>query len=95
MFAGRGARLALLDRDATVEAAAGALPGTGHVPLVVDVTDTDALQQAVATVLERLIPRRRFAQPAEIAMAALYLASGGAGMVNGENLVVDGGYTIQ
>ncbi len=222
VFAERGARLALLDRDATVEATAAALPGTGHVALVVDVTDTDALQQAVATVLERLgridvlvnnagivrlapadslsaldwdltmavnlrapfvlsqivgrhmleqgggrivnlasqaglvaidghlaycaskaaiisltkvlalewgprgitvnaisptvvetelgkkawagevgeamkrlIPRRRFAQPAEIAMAALYLASGGAGMVNGENLVVDGGYTIQ
>ncbi len=222
VFAERGARLALLDRDAAVEATASALPGTGHLALVVDVTDTQALEQAVATVLERLgridvlvnnagivrlapadsltaldwdltmavnlrapfvlsqivgrhmlergggrivnlasqaglvaidghlaycaskaaiisltkvlalewgprgitvnaisptvvetelgkkawagevgeamkqlIPRRRFAQPAEIAMAALYLASGGAGMVNGENLVVDGGYTIQ
>lgn len=41
------------------------------------------------------IPTRRFAQPEEIALAALYLASGGAGMVNGENLVIDGGYTIQ
>ena len=222
VFAERGARLALLDRDAAVEATAGALPGTGHLALVVDVTDTAALQQAVATVLERLgridvlvnnagivrlapadslsaldwdltmavnlrapfvlsqivgrhmlergsgrivnlasqaglvaidghlaycaskaaiisltkvlalewgprgitvnaisptvvetelckkawagevgeamkqlIPRRRFAQPAEIAMAALYLSSGAAGMVNGENLVVDGGYTTQ
>ncbi len=222
VFAGRGARLALLDRDASVEATAASLPGTGHLALVVDVTDTQALEQAVATVLERLgridvlvnnagivrlapadslsaldwdltmavnlrapfvlsqivgrhmlergggrivnlasqaglvaidghlaycaskaaiisltkvlalewgprgitvnaisptvvetelgkkawagevgeamkqlIPRRRFAQPAEIAMAALYLSSGAAGMVNGENLVVDGGYTIQ
>ena len=41
------------------------------------------------------IPTRRFAQPDEIALAALYLASGAAGMINGENLVVDGGYTIQ
>ena len=222
VFAGRGARLALLDRDGTVEATAAALPGTGHLALVVDVTDTKALEQAVAAVLERLgridvlvnnagivrlapadslteldwdltmavnlrapfvlsqivgrhmleqgsgrivnlasqaglvaidghlaycaskaaiisltrvlalewgprgitvnaisptvvetelgrkawageigeamkqlIPRRRFAQPEEIAMAALYLASGAAGMVNGENLVVDGGYTIR
>ena len=222
VFAERGARLALLDRDAAVEATAEALPGTGHLALVVDVTDTAALEQAVATVLERLgridvlvnnagivrlapadslsaldwdltmavnlrapfvlsqivgrhmlergggrivnlasqaglvaidghlaycaskaaiisltkvlalewgprgitvnaisptvvetelgkkawagevgeamkqlIPRRRFAQPAEIAMAALYLSSGAADMVNGENLVVDGGYTIQ
>lgn len=41
------------------------------------------------------IPTRRFAQPEEIAIAALYLASGAAGMVNGENLVIDGGFTIQ
>lgn len=41
------------------------------------------------------IPTRRFAQPEEIALAALYLASGAAGMINGENLVVDGGFTIQ
>ncbi|KTF17301.1 D-threitol dehydrogenase [Pseudoalteromonas carrageenovora] len=39
------------------------------------------------------VPARRFAQPEEIAMSALYLVSGAAGMVNGENLVVDGGYT--
>ena len=45
--------------------------------------------------MKQLIPTRRFAQPSEIAMAALYLASRGAGMINGENLVIDGGYTIQ
>lgn len=45
--------------------------------------------------MKQLIPTRRFAQPGEIAMAALYLASKAAGMINGENLVIDGGYTIQ
>ncbi|TLU74551.1 SDR family oxidoreductase [Lichenicoccus roseus] len=45
--------------------------------------------------MKQRIPTRRFAQPEEIALAALYLASGAAGMVNGENLVVDGGFTIQ
>ena len=40
------------------------------------------------------IPTRRFAEPEEIAHAVLYLVSGAAGMINGENLVVDGGYTI-
>ena len=40
------------------------------------------------------IPTRRFAEVDEIAHAVLYLVSGAAGMINGENLVVDGGYTI-
>jgi len=41
------------------------------------------------------IPVGRFARPAEIAAADLYLASGAAAIVTGENLVVDGGYTIR
>ena len=49
----------------------------------------------VGEAMKRQIPSRRFAQPQEIAFAALYLASGAAGMLNGENLVVDGGFTIQ
>ncbi len=40
------------------------------------------------------IPTRRFAKPWEIAAAVLYLAGDGAAMVNGANLVIDGGYTI-
>lgn len=49
----------------------------------------------VGEALKLQIPTRRFAQPEEIAFAALYLASSAAGMINGENLVVDGGFTIQ
>lgn len=41
------------------------------------------------------IPVGRFAKPAEIAHAAVYLASAGSGIVTGENLVMDGGFTIQ
>ena len=41
------------------------------------------------------IPLGRFAYPEEIAAAALYLASTAADMISGENLVIDGGYTIQ
>jgi NAD(P)-dependent dehydrogenase (short-subunit alcohol dehydrogenase family) len=41
------------------------------------------------------IPVGRFAKPSEIAAAALYLASGEAGIINGETLVADGGYTIR
>jgi 2-deoxy-D-gluconate 3-dehydrogenase len=49
----------------------------------------------VGEAMKRKIPAGRFAQPEEIALAALFLASGGAAMITGENLVVDGGYTIQ
>ena len=49
----------------------------------------------VGEAMKRQIPTRRFAQPEEVAFAALYLASGAAGMVNGENLVIDGGFTIR
>lgn len=40
------------------------------------------------------IPAGRFAYPEEIAAAAVFLSSSGAAMINGADLVVDGGYTI-
>lgn len=40
------------------------------------------------------IPLRRFAEPEHIAATALFLSSPGAAMINGANLVVDGGFTI-
>jgi NAD(P)-dependent dehydrogenase (short-subunit alcohol dehydrogenase family) len=40
------------------------------------------------------IPTRRFAKPAEIAAAIMYLASTEAAMINGANVLIDGGYTI-
>lgn len=45
--------------------------------------------------LKRLIPTGRFAYPEEIAAAAVFLASDAADMVNGVDLLVDGGYTIR
>lgn len=38
-------------------------------------------------------PARRFAEPTEVADAALYLASGASAMVNGALLMVEGGFT--
>ncbi len=41
------------------------------------------------------IPTGRFALPQEVAAAVLFLSSNGSDMVNGADLVVDGGYTIR
>lgn len=43
---------------------------------------------------KELIPTGRFAYPAEIAAASVFLASSAADMINGADLVIDGGYTI-
>ncbi|WP_304488587.1 SDR family oxidoreductase [Asaia sp. As-1742] len=40
------------------------------------------------------IPAGRFAIPEEIAAAAVFLASSGAAMINGADILIDGGYTI-
>ena len=45
--------------------------------------------------LRARIPTGRFAEPEEIAAAAVFLASDAARMINGADLIVDGGYTIQ
>jgi NAD(P)-dependent dehydrogenase (short-subunit alcohol dehydrogenase family) len=44
--------------------------------------------------LKARIPSGRFALPEEIAAAAVFLASSAADMINGADLLVDGGYTI-
>lgn len=47
-----------------------------------------------ATDMKAKIPAGRFAMPDEIAAAVAYLASDKAAMITGENLIIDGGYTI-
>jgi D-threitol dehydrogenase (NAD+) len=45
--------------------------------------------------LKAQIPTGRFALPEEVAAAAVFLASDAAKMINGADLLVDGGYTIR
>jgi len=45
--------------------------------------------------LKKLIPTGRFALPEEIAASALFLSSSAADMINGADLLVDGGYTVR
>ncbi|TQX82262.1 MULTISPECIES: SDR family oxidoreductase [unclassified Rhizobium] len=43
---------------------------------------------------KKRIPNGRFAYPEEVAAAAVFLVSNGADMINGADLLIDGGYTI-
>lgn len=54
-----------------------------------------AWQGEVAENMKKQIPCGRFAYPDEIAAAIMFLASDSANMITGENLVVDGGFTIK
>ncbi|HEY5821905.1 MAG TPA: D-threitol dehydrogenase [Propionibacteriaceae bacterium] len=45
--------------------------------------------------LKTQIPTGRFAYPEEIAATAVFLASSAADMINGADLLVDGGYTVR
>ena len=43
---------------------------------------------------KKLIPARRFGYPEEVAAACVFLASDASQLINGANLVLDGGFTI-
>jgi len=54
-----------------------------------------AWENAKGEALKTQIPTGRFALPEEIAATAVFLASNAATMINGADLLVDGGYTIR
>lgn len=45
--------------------------------------------------MKKLIPAGRFGYPEEVAACALFLVSDAARLITGENLIIDGGYTIK
>lgn len=49
----------------------------------------------VGEAMKKLIPAGRFGYPEEVAAVALFLASDAADLITGENIVIDGGYTIK
>ena len=44
--------------------------------------------------MRKLIPVGRFARPEEVAALIAYLAGEQAGMITGENILIDGGYSV-
>lgn len=65
-------------------------PTATETPIIVGYWDTGKIHEdAIANT-----PAGRFCKPEEVALAAVFLASDAANMITGENLVIDGGYTI-
>lgn len=63
-------------------------PALARTPMLARMADEEQAERAAA----RLVPLRRTSDPAEQARAAVFLASDRASFVNGEALLVDGGF---
>ncbi len=66
-------------------------PGYVSTPLVREAFEKGHIQQG--EVLQE-IPQRRLAEPEEVATLAAFLASPGAAYITGQELVVDGGFSV-
>jgi len=66
-------------------------PGPADTPLFDEIRGANA---RLAEALERAIPLRRLATPADIAVAVAFFASDAAGYITGQTLSVSGGLTM-
>jgi NAD(P)-dependent dehydrogenase (short-subunit alcohol dehydrogenase family) len=70
-------------------------PGTTLTPLIERLFELEEDPESVKRVIAARHPLGRFAQPEEIAQAAVFLASEEASFITGAALPVDGGYTAK
>lgn len=70
-------------------------PGTIETPLLLPPNDDVENHQRRLDWFRAQHPMGRFGQPAEVAVAILFLASDEASFITGANLAVDGGYAAQ
>lgn len=94
--AAKGA-LTALTRTMALELAAEGVTVNAVAPTVIETSATRGLlaEESYRAEVMRRLPVGRFGQPADVAAAVLYLASPAAGLVTGQTLAVDGGWTAQ
>ena len=68
-------------------------PGMVQTPM--SYVDRPNFDEMVDKIVEDLYPIKRVGLPIDVAYAVLYLASDEAGYVTGQNLIVDGGFSIK
>ncbi|UIN22431.1 GolD/DthD family dehydrogenase [Herbaspirillum frisingense] len=89
------AGLVALSRVLALEWASHGITVNAISPTVVETElGKQAWAGAVGVAMRARIPVGRFAQPDEVAHLVAYLASRQAAMITGENILIDGGYTV-
>jgi NAD(P)-dependent dehydrogenase (short-subunit alcohol dehydrogenase family) len=81
-------------KTVAAEAAAHGVTANAILPGLVSSAGVLAMPEAITEAWRRRIPTGRLVEPAEIATAAAFLASPAAGSITGQELVIDGGLTL-
>jgi NAD(P)-dependent dehydrogenase (short-subunit alcohol dehydrogenase family) len=81
-------------KTVAAENAARGITANAILPGLVASAGVKAMPQAITDAWLERIPTGRMVEPAEIAAAAAYLASPDAGSVTGQELLIDGGMTL-
>jgi len=89
------AGVAMLSRQLAVEWGPRGVRSNVVSPGMIETAMTEGIyaMPGVRETRERLVPSRRIGQPRDVANAVVFLASARADYINGEEVIVDGGFT--